>query len=205
MNAMASQSTSVTIVYSTVYSDVDQRNHQSSASLAFVGGINRWPVDSPHKRPVTRKIFPFDDAIMENKYSDKIFQHACDTYPGMLIFLFKSWYSTEHYVIHIPWYLTFHCLTEWQDIILAILVIFARTFCIMLDTPKWQKLVMDIRQALICTKHVSTFTGMSPMRNHIPALNLEYRMLIVSTENIIGLVQERHNPIANIAYIDHMS
>ena len=38
--------------------------HQSSASLAFVRGIHRWPVNSPHKGPVTRKMFPFDDVIM---------------------------------------------------------------------------------------------------------------------------------------------
>ena len=50
MSAMASQITSLTIVYSTVYSGVDQRKHQSSASLAFVRGIHRWLVNSPHKR-----------------------------------------------------------------------------------------------------------------------------------------------------------
>ena len=64
MCAMASQITSLAIVYSTVYSTADQRKHQSSASLAFVRGILRWPVNSPHKRPVTRKMFPFDDVIM---------------------------------------------------------------------------------------------------------------------------------------------
>ena len=64
MNTMASQITSLTIVYSTVYSDADQRKHQSSASLPFVRGIHWWPVNSPHKRPVTRKRFPFDDVIM---------------------------------------------------------------------------------------------------------------------------------------------
>ena len=64
MNAMASQNTSVSVVYSTVVSDADQRKHQSSASLAFARGIHRWPVNSPHKRPVTRKMFPFDDVIM---------------------------------------------------------------------------------------------------------------------------------------------
>ena len=42
----------------------DQRKHQSSASLAFVRGIHRGPVNSPHKWPVTRKMFPFDDVIM---------------------------------------------------------------------------------------------------------------------------------------------
>ena len=64
MGAMASQITSFTIVYSTVYSGTDQRKHQSSASLAFLRGIHRGPVNSPHKWPVTRKMFPFDDAIM---------------------------------------------------------------------------------------------------------------------------------------------
>ena len=46
------------------YSDADQIKHQSSASLAFVWGIHRSPVNSPHKWPVTRKMFPFDDVIM---------------------------------------------------------------------------------------------------------------------------------------------
>ena len=64
MGAMASQITSLTIVCSTVYSGADQRKHQSSLSLAFVRGIHRWPVNSPHKGPVTRKMFPFDDVIM---------------------------------------------------------------------------------------------------------------------------------------------
>ena len=67
MSAIASQITSLTIVYSTVYSDADQRKHQSSASLAFVWGIHRGPVNSPHKWPVTRKMFPFDDVIMEKE------------------------------------------------------------------------------------------------------------------------------------------
>ena len=64
MGAIASQITSLTIVYSTVYSGADQRKHQSSASLAFMWGIHRGPVNSPHKWPVTRKMFPFDDVIM---------------------------------------------------------------------------------------------------------------------------------------------
>ena len=38
MGAMASQITSLTIVYSRVYSGADQRKHQSSASLTFVTG-----------------------------------------------------------------------------------------------------------------------------------------------------------------------
>ena len=64
MGAMASQITSLANIYSTVYTGADQRKYQSSASLAFVRGIHRWPVNSPHKWPVTRKMFPFHDVIM---------------------------------------------------------------------------------------------------------------------------------------------
>ena len=54
MGTVTSQITSLTIVYIAVYSDADQSKHQSSASLAFVCGIHRGPVNSPHKWPVTR-------------------------------------------------------------------------------------------------------------------------------------------------------
>ena len=56
MGSMASQITSLTIVYPTVYSGADQRKHQSSALLAFVWEIHRWPVK--------RKMCPFDEVIM---------------------------------------------------------------------------------------------------------------------------------------------
>ena len=64
MRATASQITSLTIVCSTVYLDTDHKKHQSSASLAFVRGNHRKPVNSPHKWPVTRKMLIFDDVIM---------------------------------------------------------------------------------------------------------------------------------------------
>ena len=67
LGPMASQITSLTIVYPNAYSVEHQRKHQSSASLAFVRGIHRRPVNSPHSPhigPVTRKMFPFDDVIM---------------------------------------------------------------------------------------------------------------------------------------------
>ena len=64
MGAVASEITSLMIAYSTVYSDAYQSIHQSSASLAFEWGIHRGPVNSPHKWPVTRKMFPFDDVMM---------------------------------------------------------------------------------------------------------------------------------------------
>ena len=64
MGTLASQITSLATVYSIVYYDADQRKHQSSASPAFVRGIHRWLVNSPHKGPVTRKMFLFDYVIM---------------------------------------------------------------------------------------------------------------------------------------------
>ena len=63
MSAMVSQIAGVSMVCWTVCSGADQRELQSSASLAFVRGIHCWPVNSPHKGPVTRKMFPFDDVI----------------------------------------------------------------------------------------------------------------------------------------------
>ena len=59
MGTMAFQITSLTIVYSTVYSGADQTKRLSSASLDFVS-----PVNSSHKWAVTRKLFPFDDILM---------------------------------------------------------------------------------------------------------------------------------------------
>ena len=72
MGAIASQITSLTIVYSIVYSDADQRKHKSAAPLAFVWGIHRGLVNFPHKWPVTRKMFPFDDVIMTRPWMTMI-------------------------------------------------------------------------------------------------------------------------------------
>ena len=59
MGAVASQITSFSIVCSTVRSGAGQRKHYSSASLAFGRGIHWWPVNSPHKGPVTLLCFHF--------------------------------------------------------------------------------------------------------------------------------------------------
>ena len=112
MGIMASQITSLTIVYSTVYSGADQRKHQSSASLAFVREIHRWPVNSPHKWPVTRKMFPFDDVIMgtclrtlspgnilaNNNRSDNVLITHCDV---ICIRLSVTWYWHENILLNL--------------------------------------------------------------------------------------------------------
>ena len=64
MTTVASQITSLPVVYSIVYSGADQRKHQGSASMALCAGNSPNPVNSPHKEPVTRKMVPFDDVIM---------------------------------------------------------------------------------------------------------------------------------------------
>ena len=50
MSAMASQFRGVPILCSTVCSSEAQTKHQTSAPLAFVRGIHRWPVDFPSQR-----------------------------------------------------------------------------------------------------------------------------------------------------------
>ena len=76
MTMLTSQITSLTVVYLIVYSGVNQRKHQSSASLAIVREIHRGPVNFPHKWPVTRKIFPFDDVIMISFVSHQVMLHS---------------------------------------------------------------------------------------------------------------------------------
>ena len=81
MGVMASQITSLVIIYSIVHAGAGQRKHQSSASLAFVRGIHRWPVNSLHKRPVTRKMFPFDVVIMDYNHPHvNIHDNICSSY-----------------------------------------------------------------------------------------------------------------------------
>ena len=106
MGAMASQITSLTLVNSTVYSDADQRKHQSSASLAFVRGIHRGPVNSPHKAPVTRKIFPFDDVIT---------CYMCALFPGKAIPNIKVMKSS--YPGNWSWYLYIETTPSLESIL----------------------------------------------------------------------------------------
>ena len=84
MRAMVSQITSLTIVYSTVYPGGDKIKYQISSSRAFVWGIHRSPVNSPHKRPVIRKMFLFDDFIMATvraTFRSDVWSQAHNRYP----------------------------------------------------------------------------------------------------------------------------
>ena len=98
MSTMASEITSLTIVYSSVNSGVNQRKHQSSASLVFV-----WPVNFPHKGPVTRKMFPFDDVIMLRQYF----------HPTKLLSLYSCVWLIWQYV---------HCLSKYRILSMHIMM-----------------------------------------------------------------------------------
>ena len=93
MGVMASQITSLSIVCSTVCSGRGQRKHKSSASLTFVRGIHWWPVNSPHKGPVTRKMLTFDNVVMIYLIA------TCLCYPCSTLIL--NWYNPEraHYAL----------------------------------------------------------------------------------------------------------
>ena len=91
MGMIAYQITSLTIVFSTVYSDADQRKHQSSASLAFVRGIHRGLVNSPHKWPVTRKMFQFMTSCYRQTQSHLLYHihHLWYFYSFIQLFYWK--------------------------------------------------------------------------------------------------------------------
>ena len=90
LSSLASQITGVSIVYSTVCSCVDHRIRHSSASLAFMRRIHRWPVNCPHKGPVTRKMFPFDDVT----------RFRCSSSYAMMSSRPTTWHKTNHLVLH---------------------------------------------------------------------------------------------------------
>ena len=96
MSLTASQITSLTIVYSTGYSDADQRKHQSSASLAFVRGIHRGPVNSPHKGPVTR-----ENASIWWRHHDSQNKKASNTASTQLQFKYYTYIYHKSQYIHI--------------------------------------------------------------------------------------------------------
>ena len=93
MSVMASQMTSLMIVYSTIYSNADQRKHQSSAPLTFVRGIHWWLVNFPHKGPVTQKMFPFDDimgihqSLMHSLHKGPVMQKTCQCHHVLMWYI----------------------------------------------------------------------------------------------------------------------
>ena len=96
--------------YLIVCSGADQRKHQNSASLTFAWGIHRWPVNFPQKGPVMRKMFPFDDVIMDDAgrkhrmYPHESFQKIEKANKGRLYWrIFANWgFSGKWVTLHKP-------------------------------------------------------------------------------------------------------
>ena len=86
MSAVVPQITSLTIVYSTVYSGADQRKHQNSASLVSVQGIHRLPMNSQHKGPIICSHL-MTSSYLDNKNSDKFTIFASH--------MIKKWHLTS--------------------------------------------------------------------------------------------------------------
>ena len=116
---MAFQITSLTVVCSSVYSGADQRKHQSSASQAFVRGIHRWPVNSPHKGPVTQKPrapSKYKDCLsryVDFHYSDKTVARPSYLYDGRSYTDNTSLFWNEYVRCNQP--CNYLGLSKWRD------------------------------------------------------------------------------------------
>ena len=91
MSAMASQITSLTIIYLAVYSS---RRSKKTSKFRVTGLCEG---NSPHKGTVTRKMFPFDDVIMlfppphrssSNLTNTSIFRYLPDTQFALCVFAY---------------------------------------------------------------------------------------------------------------------
>ena len=189
MGVIASQITSLAVVYSAVYSGADQRKHQSSASLAFVRGIHRWPVNSPHKRPVTRNFFPFDDVIMYTLRSintDMPLPHLSVCFVLILCFVSFLWLGTNwvyplsllcwhwydtHVIVSLSMYISGCFQHRTCVIITSICVLFLNKNIIVSNTGRNKWYTIYLKQRLQTHKYDGSY--------------------------IDGLIQERRNSIAN--------
>ena len=199
IGAMASQITSLKIVYSTVYSGADQRKHESSAWLAFVRGIHRWPVNSPHKGPVTSKMFQFDEVIMSYIYPYSL---------GLL-----HWHTGNHMIIIVPvkqlliiW-IKLPCSQSKENtayvhmftcIIFGIYFIFVGGYDIFqsIYTCSWSSLLLS---AYFYMETFHVWIMILVQLYSVPCLKNGFRTYskIKCIQGMVGLVQERRNSIAN--------
>ena len=116
MGSIASQITGLKFVYSGVYSDADQRKHQSTASLAFVRGIHRRPVNSPLKGPVTRKVSPtssWEFVIPLNRLCWGKICRSLVISPEWFFSYIKPWINTSTY-IHKTMGYNYRCMLPLQ-------------------------------------------------------------------------------------------
>ena len=80
-------------------------------SLAFVRGIHRWPVNSPGKGPVTRKMFPFDYVVMVQFSSTA--RPRLPIGPTYIVFTFYTNLNNHFDKDHMPNYVIYNtCMFE---------------------------------------------------------------------------------------------
>ena len=72
------------------FSGSDQRKHQSSASLAFVRGIHRWRVNSPHEGPVMWRMFSLDDVMISQFSGNEIIGESAKWFVFLKIMNFEK-------------------------------------------------------------------------------------------------------------------
>ena len=167
MGAMTSQITSLTIVYSTVYSGADQRKHQSSASLAFVREL--------HKGPVTWKMFPFDDVIMDNprrshdKYSTcrlvGVSERIKIIRSRVPAVIFLTYRRTRRLIGHNPFKSTDHRV----DICLELFGL-SGNFFIQIDLTRFSRAII-LRKSMVASCHGNTFRITGPVWGNPPVTN----------------------------------
>ena len=97
MNAIVCQITASRFFTQALIQAHIKEKNQSFASLALVRGIHRWPVNSPHKGPVTRKMFPFDDLIMILWKSTDKFRMYTNTFSTTYTVCYKQiWHISKN-------------------------------------------------------------------------------------------------------------
>ena len=119
IGAMASQIIGLSTVCSTVRSGArHQRNHESSTPLAVLMGIHWWPVNSPHKGPVTPKMFYF--RLMTSSWNDELKMWPLNN-------LFAGFSRADSWFVPSQWETVLLCndVSHWQGASLESALVFA--------------------------------------------------------------------------------
>ena len=147
MSAMAPQITSLTIVYSTVYSKHRSKKTSKPPVTGLWEGIQWSPVNSSHKGPVTRKMFLFDDVIMCKGEIWGVFcrYKLCSTLVTVIM------YAISCYLI-VAWWC--HMVTEfWVNIGSG------NFFCLTAPSQYSNQCWLIINEVLWCTFHGNDYVN----------------------------------------------
>ena len=94
MRAMASQITGVTIVYvAFIHAQIKENIKARRYWPLFVRWIHRWAINYSHKEPLTRKMFPFDNVIMNS------YLHSVDVHPTRRYLIISITHTHYMYVV----------------------------------------------------------------------------------------------------------